>query len=274
MFVTDDESHGPRRASTSSKRALEDGDDDEPATKRRRARSNGEEEGEDLAAGPARKDGTTKLKAIERTSKYTFSSSNEPAHVPDPDEADDEETRRMKARLHQKFVKKLGRPDSLANIRRRSGVIDEEAVAAEDDPPDDEEEETAAPKKGGKGGARKIPASRKGKLTPLDQKVVDLKRKYPDVLLVVEVGYKYRLYGEDARVAAKVLSVVCIPGKMRFDEHPSEAHMTRFAGASFPTHRLHVHVKRLINAGHKVGIVRQLETAALKAAGASCSNAI
>ncbi|CAK1368035.1 DNA mismatch repair protein msh3 [Cercospora beticola] len=271
LFVTDDESHGPRRASTSSKRALEDGDDDEPATKRRRARSNGEAEGEDLAAGPMRKDSTAKLKTAERTSKYTFSSSNEPAHVPDPDEADDEETRRMKARLHQKFVKKLGRPDSLANIRRRSGVIDEEAVAAEDDPPDDEEEETAASKKGGKGGGRKIPASRKGKLTPLDQKVVDLKRKYPDVLLVVEVGYKYRLYGEDARVAAKVLSVVCIPGKMRFDEHPSEAHMTRFAGASFPTHRLHVHVKRLINAGHKVGIVRQLETAALKAAGANKS---
>ena len=32
-------------------------------------------------------------------------------------------------------------------------------------------------------------------------------------------------------------------------------------------HRLHVHVKRLITAGHKVGVVRQIETAALKAAG-------
>ena len=32
-------------------------------------------------------------------------------------------------------------------------------------------------------------------------------------------------------------------------------------------HRLHVHVKRLVAAGHKVGVVRQLETAALKAAG-------
>ncbi len=31
--------------------------------------------------------------------------------------------------------------------------------------------------------------------------------------------------------------------------------------------RLHVHVKRLVTAGHKVGVVRQLETAALKAAG-------
>ena len=32
-------------------------------------------------------------------------------------------------------------------------------------------------------------------------------------------------------------------------------------------HRLHVHVKRLITAGYKVGVVRQMETAALKAAG-------
>lgn len=48
---------------------------------------------------------------------------------------------------------------------------------------------------------------------------------------------------------------------------PSEAHLDRFASASIPVHRLHVHVKRLITAGHKVGVVRQIETAALKAAG-------
>lgn len=48
---------------------------------------------------------------------------------------------------------------------------------------------------------------------------------------------------------------------------PSEAHIDRFASASIPVHRLHVHVKRLITAGHKVGVVRQVETAALKAAG-------
>ncbi len=33
-----------------------------------------------------------------------------------------------------------------------------------------------------------------------------------------------------------------------------------------PVHRLHIHVKRLIQAGHKVGVVRQIETRALKAA--------
>ena len=51
------------------------------------------------------------------------------------------------------------------------------------------------------------------------------------------------------------------------DADPSEAHLSRFASASIPVHRLHVHVKRLVAAGHKVGVVRQIETAALKAAG-------
>lgn len=48
---------------------------------------------------------------------------------------------------------------------------------------------------------------------------------------------------------------------------PSEAHLTRFASASIPTHRLSVHAKRLVAAGHKIGVVRQIETAALKKAG-------
>ena len=48
---------------------------------------------------------------------------------------------------------------------------------------------------------------------------------------------------------------------------PSEAHLDRFASASIPVHRLSVHVKRLVQANHKVGVVRQIETAALKAAG-------
>lgn len=43
--------------------------------------------------------------------------------------------------------------------------------------------------------------------------------------------------------------------------------MDKFASASFPVQRLHVHVKRLVEAGHKVGVVRQIETAALKAIG-------
>lgn len=48
---------------------------------------------------------------------------------------------------------------------------------------------------------------------------------------------------------------------------PSEAHLDRFASASIPVHRLPVHAKRLVQAGQKIGVVRQIETAALKKVG-------
>ncbi|TPX32162.1 hypothetical protein SmJEL517_g04677 [Synchytrium microbalum] len=91
-------------------------------------------------------------------------------------------------------------------------------------------------------------------LTPLEKQVVELKAKFSDCLLMVEVGYKYRFFGEDATIAAKELNIVA------FMNHS-------FLSASIPTHRLQVHVKRLVQQGYKVGIVKQVETAALKAVG-------
>lgn len=96
------------------------------------------------------------------------------------------------------------------------------------------------------------PAAAKG-YTPLEQQVVDLKALHPDVLLMVEVGYRFRFFGEDAAVAAAVLGIVA---------HPDHSFLT----ASVPTFRLGFHVRRLVAAGHKVGVVRQTETAAIKAA--------
>lgn len=196
----------------------------------------------------------------QRTSKYIFSQSPQQENrEPSPL---DPEVEQRKEDLHQRFVRKLGKPDSIADLRRRNRLLnsDEEDEANEDADEDDEEE--PKPKKGAK-------AVKKGanKLTPMEKQVIEIKQAHPDTLLVVEVGYKFRFFGEDARIAARELSIVCIPGKMRFDEHISEAHLNRFASASIPVHRLHVHVRRLVSAGHKVGVVRQLETAALKAVG-------
>ena len=199
-------------------------------------------------------------------SKYAFSSSP----VRDDEDVDgDDEIKRRKESLHEKFVKKLGRPDSIVGIKRRNWVISEETAQDETDADDDDDdaEEDATPKPATKG--RKGVVAKKGanKLTPMEKQFLEIKRKHMDTLMIMEVGYKFKFLGEDARIAAKELSIVCIPGKFRFDEHPSEAHLERFASASIPTHRLHVHVKRLVGAGHKVGVIRQLETAALKAAG-------
>ncbi|KAH8204371.1 hypothetical protein TruAng_001422 [Truncatella angustata] len=207
----------------------------------------------------------TTTQASDRTKRYVYNASTQPGTAATPDvEVDDDDAaeKRRKANLHQKFVKKLGRPDSMAQLRRRNFHIDDETPAPDGEDADEaEEDEPPPPPKGKKKGTKT------GKLTPMEIQFLDIKRKNLDTLLVMEVGYKFRFFGEDARVAAKELSIVCIPGKFRYDEHPSEAHLDRFASASIPVHRLPVHVKRLVAAGHKVGVVRQLETAALKKAG-------
>lgn len=180
------------------------------------------------------------------------------------DEPIDPATKKKKEKLHEKFVQKLGRPGSILEVREVE--VEEQAIEQDAEEPDDDEPGPIAKKFGGGAKGKALPKGGK-KLTPLERQVVEIKRKNPDTLLVVEVGYKFRFFGEDARIASQVLSIMCIPGKMRFDEHSSEAHLDKFASASIPTHRLHVHVKRLVTAGHKVGVVRQVETAALKAAG-------
>ena len=46
------------------------------------------------------------------------------------------------------------------------------------------------------------------KLTPLEQQFVAIKEKYPDALLFVECGYKYRFFGDDAEVCFSILILV------------------------------------------------------------------
>ncbi|KAI8178881.1 DNA mismatch repair protein MSH3 [Colletotrichum sp. SAR 10_65] len=191
-----------------------------------------------------------------RTGRFVYS---QESNENEEEEDDDPSTKKHREELHKKFVKKLGHPDSM--LRRRYREDDNEAAEGEEGD-EDEEDEAPPPPKAKKGGAR---ANKK--LTPMEIQFLEIKRKHLDTVLIVEVGYKFRFFGEDARIAAKELSIVCIPGKYRYDEHPSEAHWDRFASASIPVHRLHVHAKRLVAAGHKVGVVRQIETAALKKAG-------
>ncbi|EAW11861.1 mismatch repair protein MSH3 [Aspergillus clavatus NRRL 1] len=205
------------------------------------------------------------LASSQRTELYKFASSPADGAGAGVDRPEDPETKQRQAereRLHQLFVKKLGGADCAVGIGRSAGG---DAPSGAEEAAEGDEDEEVAPAPAAKGRGSKKAGG--GKLTPLEKQVIEIKRKHMDTVLVIEVGYKYRFFGEDARIAAKELSIVCIPGKMRFDEHPSEAHLDRFASASIPVHRLHVHVKRLVAAGYKVGVVRQLETAALKAAG-------
>lgn len=199
-----------------------------------------------------------------RTERYLYDGSrpNDTRRADDEEEPqEDAREKKRKEELHRKFVQKLGRPDSMASMQRRGHLVDEPGATNNEDGEEEEEEEAPQPAKAKKKGTKT------GKLTPMEIQFLDIKRKHMDTLLIVEVGYKFKFFGEDARTAAKELSIVCIPGKFRYDEHPSEAHLDRFASASIPVHRLPVHAKRLVAAGHKVGVVRQVETAALKKAG-------
>ncbi|KAJ5166708.1 uncharacterized protein N7482_005489 [Penicillium canariense] len=260
----------PREPSQERKRAdpiLEDEEDDDdeivvPPPKRARTNGSATEEARSVPT-EIPLNSPSQLSNSQRTGIFKFQSS--PAVAPpskEPEDTEDAERRKEKEKLHQKFVRKLGGPDCLIGIGRNV-ASDLAGAAAEAEEGEEDDEPAPPPPTKGKGAAKKGGS----KLTPMEKQVIEIKRKHMDTVLVIEVGYKFRFFGEDARVAAKELGIVCIPGKFRFDEHPSEAHIDRFASASIPVHRLHVHVKRLITAGHKVGVVRQIETAALKAAG-------
>ncbi|XP_053331293.1 DNA mismatch repair protein Msh3 [Spea bombifrons] len=95
--------------------------------------------------------------------------------------------------------------------------------------------------------------------TPLEEQYMEIKRQHKDAILCVECGYKYRFFGDDAEIAARELNIYC---------HPDHNFMT----ASIPAHRLFVHVRRLVAKGYKVGVVKQMETAALKAVGENKSS--
>ena len=88
---------------------------------------------------------------------------------------------------HERFQKKLTWQDLSRRGRARKG---EDAEKNENDEADGDAD--AGPKASGT------------KDTPLEKQVVELKKKHPGVLLLIEVGYKYHCYGSDAEVAAQV----------------------------------------------------------------------
>jgi len=150
----------------------------------------------------------SKPRSSPRTDYYLFGSSQDGLDV-------NPEVVRRREDLHRKFVKKLGHPDSLVSLRRL--VSDQDAIVAGEDGGDDDAEEEEAPPPPPKG-RKTAKGGKANKLTPMEIQFLDIKRKHMDTVLIMEVGYKFRFLGEDARIAAKELSIVCIPGKFRYDE--------------------------------------------------------
>ncbi|KAL1933574.1 hypothetical protein VTP01DRAFT_7664 [Rhizomucor pusillus] len=178
------------------------------------------------------------------TASSSSSSSSSPSPTPrrlekrytyDPEAKTEEEPFDIeKERRHALFVQKFGELEERVQKRRK---LDGEQM--------DVDVDAGSPSAIGPG---------QKKWSPLELQVLHFKEKYPGVLLVIEVGYKFRFFGEDAKIASRVLHIAHFVDR-------------NFYVASIPTHRLSVHVRRLVHAGYKVGVVRQTETAALKAAG-------
>ncbi|RLN21110.1 hypothetical protein BBJ28_00001607, partial [Nothophytophthora sp. Chile5] len=87
--------------------------------------------------------------------------------------------------------------------------------------------------------------------TEMEKQVVALRTLHIDTLLLFECGYRMRLFAEDAEHAAAVLGI-------RAQRHRA------FLEASIPVHRTLFHARRLVNAGFKVGVVKQVDSAAMR----------
>lgn len=112
------------------------------------------------------------------------------------------------------------------------------------------------------------PQVRKRNYKPFDLQYIELKKKFMDTILLVEVGYKYKILGRDAVKSARLFGFKEMNGWLDIDNIvPEDALYDRFATFSFPTARLPYYVQKLVNGGFKVGIVTQAETAAIKRAG-------
>jgi DNA mismatch repair protein MSH3 len=89
--------------------------------------------------------------------------------------------------------------------------------------------------------------------TPYESQALSFIKDNPETILMIEKGYKFYFHEESAKIASGELGII--------------AYMKRnLLTASIPVHRKEVHMKKLLSKGHKVGIIEQTETAALKKA--------
>ncbi|XP_049959140.1 DNA mismatch repair protein Msh3-like isoform X2 [Schistocerca serialis cubense] len=96
--------------------------------------------------------------------------------------------------------------------------------------------------------------SKKNGLTALEKQVLGLKQQHPGMILMIQNGYKYHFYEEDAEIASKLLEIATF-------------RLHNFLQACVPVARLKYYVYHFVEKGYKVGVVNQTETTALKAAG-------
>jgi DNA mismatch repair protein MutS len=87
------------------------------------------------------------------------------------------------------------------------------------------------------------------KLTPAMRQYIEVKKQYPDCVLLFRIGDFYETFFEDAHICARVLDLV-ITSKNKNAEDPIPM-------AGIPHHSVDKYTPRLIAAGYKVAIAEQ-----------------
>lgn len=89
------------------------------------------------------------------------------------------------------------------------------------------------------------------KLTPMMEQYYQVKKQYPDILLMFRMGDFYEMFFEDAREAARILNIsLTVRGKLADVPIPM---------AGIPHHAAAVYVDRISQTGRKVVICEQME---------------
>ncbi|MHA1771000.1 MAG: DNA mismatch repair protein MutS [Candidatus Thorarchaeota archaeon] len=88
------------------------------------------------------------------------------------------------------------------------------------------------------------------KLTPMQRQYLELKRQYPDSILMFRLGDFYEMFNEDAKTASKILDIVLTARGEGVEKWPM---------CGVPYHAVDSYVAKLIQAGCTVAIAEQVE---------------
>ena len=86
--------------------------------------------------------------------------------------------------------------------------------------------------------------------TPMRHQYLEIKRQYPDTIVLFRLGDFYETFDDDAKLVAQVCDVVLTSRPVGRGE--------RVPLAGVPYHAVDGYLARLIEAGHKVAIVEQI----------------
>ena len=85
---------------------------------------------------------------------------------------------------------------------------------------------------------------------PIRRQYLQIKRRFPDTILLFRLGDFYETFEDDAEIAARVLDIVLTSREM--------GKGVRVPMAGIPHHATDGHIARLVAAGHKVAICEQI----------------